>query len=65
LRDAHRRTQRRELLGADRGYRPISKDYKKVAIIGDKEGPKWNAVEFRTLPWFTAIPGGFGVEETK
>jgi hypothetical protein len=55
--------------------RPISKDCKKVAAItptfggdisGNEEaGPKWNSVEFRTLPSFTVIPDGFGVEEAK
>jgi len=45
--------------------RPISRDYKKVAVAGDVEGPKWNSNNFRALPSFTTIPDGFGVEEAK
>ena len=45
--------------------RPISKDGTFVASAdGDPEGQgkKWNAVEFRTVPSFTAIPEVFGAE---
>lgn len=45
--------------------RPISKDATKVAVFDGDEGPKWNGVEFRTLPSFTAIPEVFGAEEAE